>query len=102
MTSAAPIVVVGGGPSGCACARNLALSGHEVHLLIMGRSVDCHFRESVSPGVVRMLTNEGFSLPVTRVSPLQHFWVSWGSDDLELKTSHFWEVNKGFVLCRPD
>lgn len=102
MTPETPIVVVGGGPAGSACARELALQGHSVLLLAAdGRASGPRFGESGGPALRRILVNNGLLLPPNMCSPLPTFLSAWGAEDLEGRSFAFWQAADGLVMDRP-
>lgn len=100
MTPETPIVVVGGGPAGSACAGELARLGHSVCILADGEISGPKFGETGNPGLVHMLVNDGLLLPRESGCPLPTFLSAWGSEELDGRSFAFWQAGEGRVLDR--
>ena len=100
MTQKVPIVVVGGGPAGCACALRLSRLGHEVCILTDSQVTDQTFCETSSQSLVRTLMNQDLLLPLECGHPLPFFFSAWGSEELEGRSLAFWQTGNGRVLDR--
>lgn len=101
MTLPAPVVVIGGGPAGAACARELARAGHTVRLLTAGHGAGPAQGETVGPALVRLLWNAGLTLPPSCGTPLTSFGVSWEDSEWDDTAGHPWDVTTGLALDRP-
>jgi flavin-dependent dehydrogenase len=96
-----PIVVIGGGPAGSTCARQLARLGHEV--LLAERSTDPRPRlgETSGPRTYRLLEQVcDLSPPPATYRPLTTFFSAWGSEQLDGRSLAFWQAGHGLVLDR--
>lgn len=97
----AEVAVVGGGPAGSVCARELARLGHRVVLLERGRSARPRLGETCGPRVRRWLEgNCGLPLPRRLYRPLPTFYSAWGSNELDGRSFAFWHAGEGLVLDR--
>lgn len=94
------VVVVGGGPAGTMCARQLATAGHDVVLADRNRP---HRRvgETSGPVLWRLLRGAcGADPPRDRHRPLAGFASAWGHHDLDGRSVAFWHGEPGTVLDR--
>lgn len=98
---ATPIVVIGSGPGGSTCARDLAMSGHAVRLFSMGGGNGPELGETASPALIRLLWNAGLTLPPSCGQPLDGFAVAWEDDALFAKSSPAWDVASTHAIYRP-
>ncbi|MGH8908370.1 MAG: NAD(P)/FAD-dependent oxidoreductase [Egibacteraceae bacterium] len=96
-----PIAVIGGGPAGSICARQLARLGHDVLLAERSSSSRPRVGETCGPGTRRLL--EGLcslSPPRTAYRPLTTFSSAWGSEEVDGRRFAFWQAENGLVLDR--
>lgn len=100
MKTPSPIAVVGGGPAGAVCARELALSGHAVRLFSMGGGNGPEMGEMGSPVLIRLLWNAGLTIPPSCGQPLDGFRVAWEDDALFDKSSPAWDVASTHAIYR--
>jgi flavin-dependent dehydrogenase len=97
----AEVVVVGGGPAGAVCARQLARRGHDVVLAERTRSHRPRVGESCRPAVRRLLEATcGLCLPERHHRPLATFHSAWGQDATEGRSIEFWHAENGIVVDR--
>lgn len=96
-----PVVIVGGGPAGSVCARQLALHGHAVVLLERESGEGPRFGETCGPRLLRFLQERcGLSLPGELFAPLERFHSAWGSDELDCRNHRLWSAGHGAILDR--
>lgn len=96
-----PIVVIGGGPAGSTCARELARRGHEVVLLDHNVSTGPRPGETSGPGLRRILEGGcGLLVPPEVAAPLPVFFSAWGGPELDGRAFSFWNAGAGLVLDR--
>jgi flavin-dependent dehydrogenase len=93
--------VIGGGPAGSICARQLARLGHNVLLAERSLGLSPPLGETCGPEARRLL--EGvcdLSLPHSTYRPLNTFFSAWGSEELDGRSLAFWQAGSGLVLDR--
>ena len=96
-----PIVVIGGGPAGSICARQLARLGHEVILAERTAGVKPKLGEICGPRVRHLLAREcDLSIPPSLYRPLSNFLSAWGSAELDGRSFTFWQTDEALVLDR--
>lgn len=101
MTPVAPIVVIGGGPAGSVCARQLSHLGHDVVLVERRNGSRSRLGETCGPGTRRLLEGVcGLSLPRATHRLFPAFHSAWGSGALDGRRVEFWHAEKGLVLDR--
>jgi flavin-dependent dehydrogenase len=97
-----PIVVIGGGPAGSACACELARRGSSV---LLAQRRDCVRRgpaEICKPIAHRLLEwSCGLSLPAGTHSALPAFSSAWGSGEIDGRSFTFWHTGEAWLLDRP-
>jgi flavin-dependent dehydrogenase len=96
-----PIAVIGGGPAGSVCARQLALKGHRV-ILFEKRLQPCpRGAETCSPRVRRLIEEIcGSSMPADAFAPLSRFYSAWGHPAWESRSLDFWQAGHGATIDR--
>jgi len=95
------VVVVGGGPAGTMCARQLAADGHDVVLADHGRPRR-RVGETSGPMLWRLLRGAcGVDPPRDHHRPLAGFASAWGQAALDGRSVAFWHAEQGTVLDRP-
>jgi flavin-dependent dehydrogenase len=95
------IVVVGGGPAGAVCARQLARLGHDVVLAERTRASRPRVGESCRPAVRRLLeANCDLSIPERHYRTLAAFHSAWGQDTTEGRSLEFWHAENGIAVDR--
>jgi flavin-dependent dehydrogenase len=96
-----PVLVIGGGPAGTICARQLARLGHSVTLAERTASPKPNLGETCSPRVRRLLEHEcDLSIPPPIYRPLSSFFSAWNSAKMDGRSFTFWQADEGFVLNR--
>lgn len=97
----AEVAVIGGGPAGSVCARELARRGHSVVLLERSICARSRLGETCGPSLRRWLEGK-CSLPLPRhiYRPLPTFYSAWGSEELDGRSFAFWHAGDGLVLDR--
>jgi flavin-dependent dehydrogenase len=93
--------VIGGGPAGSICARQLARLGHNVLLAERSLSPSPSLGETCGPRTRRLL--EGvcdLSFPPSTYRPLDTFFSAWGSEELDGRSIAFWQAGSGLALDR--
>lgn len=93
------VVVVGGGPAGAACARELAHRGHDV-LLAERTTARPRLGETCGPGVRGLLDQGGSAFPEQHHRQLAAFTVAWEHDRPIRRCLPFWKAQCGLVLDR--
>jgi flavin-dependent dehydrogenase len=97
----ADVVVIGGGPAGSVCARELALRGQSVVLLERSSRARSRVGETCGPGLRRWLEGRcDLTLPRHLYRPLPTFYSAWGSGELDGRSFAFWHAAEGLVLNR--
>lgn len=97
----AEVAVIGGGPAGSVCARELARLGHSVVLLERSSSTRSRLGETCGPGLRRSLQDKcGLPLPRHLYRALPTFYSAWGSEELDGRSFAFWQAGDGLVLNR--
>lgn len=97
----ARVAVIGGGPSGSVCARELARRGHQVVLLERATRPRPRLGETCAPGLRGALEEGcGLTIPARLYRPLPAFRSAWGSEELDGRSFSFWHAADGFVLDR--
>ena len=96
-----PLVVIGGGPAGSICARQLARLGHRVVLTQQTSLANPRPAEICAPAVRRLLESASdLSIPRIAHRPLPSFSSAWGSDHVDGRTFGFWQADEALVLDR--
>ncbi len=96
-----PIVVIGGGPAGSICARQLGCLGYDVVLAERSNSSRPRVGETCGPGTRRLLEDVcSLSLPRATHRFLTTFHSAWGSGDVDGRRFEFWHAENGLVLDR--
>jgi flavin-dependent dehydrogenase len=95
------IAVVGGGPAGSICARELARQGHSVVLLEREIRACPRPGETCGPGLSRVLDGLcGLRVPPAIFAPLPSFFSVWGDSELDNRSFRMWQAADGLVLDR--
>lgn len=93
--------MIGGGPAGSICARELARRGHTVVLLERRLVASPRLGETCGPGLRRALEGDcGLIVPPPLFSPLPSFFSAWGAAELDNRSFSFWHAGNGMVLDR--
>jgi flavin-dependent dehydrogenase len=101
LSSANPVVVIGGGPAGSLCAQQLALRGVPVVLFDERTKPRSNKIETCAPSVWRQLELAlRESPPAPAAAPLSGFWSSWGSAIWERQDYNFWHAGEGLLIER--
>lgn len=95
-----PVVVLGGGPAGAVCARQLACAGVEVVLFERLALPRAKLGETCGPALPRLLAGCGLTVPAGAFRALETFGSSWGSSVLDYRDFSFWSGGHGLVLDR--
>jgi flavin-dependent dehydrogenase len=96
-----PIAVIGGGPAGSVCARQLAHKGHRVVLFEKRLQPDSRAGETCSPRVRRLIEEIcGASMPADASAPLSSFYSAWGHPAWESRSLDFWQAGHGATIDR--
>jgi flavin-dependent dehydrogenase len=96
-----PLVVIGGGPAGSVCARQLARLGHRVVLAQQTSLLNPRPAEICDPSVQRLLESASdLSIPRIAHRPLPSFSSAWGSDRLDGRAFGFWQAEEALVIDR--
>jgi flavin-dependent dehydrogenase len=95
------VAVIGAGPAGALCARELALRGHTVALIGRQRRHRARPVETCSPRFARVLTEANLpEIPAYLYRPQIAFQSSWGSAVPDTRDFAFWHAGRGFALDR--
>jgi flavin-dependent dehydrogenase len=96
-----PIAVIGGGPAGSVCARQLALKGHRV-VLYEQRLHPCSRAAETCSARVRRLIEKicGCLMPADALAPLDSFYSAWGHPAWESRSLAFWQAGHGATIDR--
>lgn len=98
----APVVaIIGSGPAGSICARELALAGLSAVLIERRSGSDARAGEVVRPALLRALRGVGLAPPDMPGLPVDHFYSAWGGDELDMRDYRFWQAGSGLALSRP-
>lgn len=93
--------VLGAGPAGAFCARELALRGHSVALIDRGPSSHPRPIECCSPSLTRILSESRLGeIPASACRPQNSFRSRWGGALPETRDFLFWQTSPGHVLDR--
>jgi flavin-dependent dehydrogenase len=95
------ILVVGGGPAGCASALELARLGHEVFLLERAARLRPRLGEICDARGCRELESLcGLQFPTGAHRPLATMVAAWGAGEAFQRSLPFWQAGHGFALDR--
>jgi flavin-dependent dehydrogenase len=94
------VAVVGGGPAGSVCARELAGRGHQVVLVERGRPARQRLGETAGPALRRQLEACGLRPAPQLFHPLKSLFASWGGAEAEARSYAFWHADDGLLLDR--
>ncbi len=95
------VAVIGGGPAGSICARELARHGHSVVLLECELQARPRPGETCGPGLSRVLEGLcGLRVPPALFAPLPSFFSAWGDSELDNRSFRLWQAADGVVLDR--
>lgn len=104
MSSDADVIVVGGGPAGCAAAIWCALSGMSVVQLGTGLAPSRQPGETLHPGIAPIFRQLGVLDAVTKASPIRYadIIVNWGGMVSTLRLGGDGSHARGFQILRND
>lgn len=95
-----PIFIIGGGPAGCFCAKQLASQGLEVFLIVKNGSHTLRIGETCGPEALRLIEEKFGAIPFSIYQPFKTFFSAWNSAQLDSKRISFWQAGDGAVLDR--
>lgn len=96
------VVIVGGGPAGAMCARQLGIAGFDVALIERSDFSKRRVGETCGPSVAQFLRNQcELKMPATIARQFPRFYSAWGAESLITNDYRFWEASEGAVLDRP-
>ena len=95
-------VVLGSGPAGSICARQLALRGHDVLMTERSSSFRRRVGETCGPVVRRLLEGAcGLFLPHGSYRTITSISSAWGLNQIDGRRFALWHADNGLVLDRP-
>lgn len=95
------VVIIGAGPAGLICARELVTAGVSAVMIERRLACDARVGEIVSPIFLRSLRGLGLESLDALGRGVDHFYSAWGADDLDARDYRFWQAGSGLALSRP-
>jgi flavin-dependent dehydrogenase len=94
------IVVIGGGPAGAACARQLARHGHDVLLAESAITVCPRRGETCGPRARQLLDDGSLPFPDQVHRPLTTLASAWVRAEVQRRPLSLWHAQSGLVVDR--